>query len=69
MKLKDLKIGDSFITSSGKKYIKHSDNDNLEYDTCLCANDRHRNPLELYVPRFTKIKRNAEAELTGGNRE
>lgn len=45
MKLKDLKIGDSFITTSGKRYTKHSDNDSLEFDKCLCANDRHYNPL------------------------
>ncbi|MBS5798118.1 MAG: hypothetical protein KH100_15840 [Dysgonomonas mossii] len=69
MKLKDLKIGDLFITTSGKRYTKHSDNDSLEFDICLCANDRHHNPLELYNPRFTRIKRNAEVELIGGNSE
>lgn len=59
MKLADLKIGDSFVTSSGKRYTKHSDNDSLEFDKCL-ASGRPYNPLELVHPDFVRIKRTAE---------
>ena len=59
MKLADLKIGDSFVTSSGKRYTKHSDNDSLEFEKCLAAG-RPYNPLELVHPDFVRIKRTAE---------
>lgn len=60
MKLADLKIGDSFIASNGRRYTKHTDNNSLEFDKCLAASSRPYNPLELVHPDFVRIKRTAE---------
>lgn len=59
MKLKDLKIGDSFIASNGRRYTKHSDNSNLEFCKCL-ASSRPHNPLEIAHPDYVRIRRDAE---------
>lgn len=60
MKLADLKIGDSFIASNGRRYTKHTDNSNLEFDKCLVASSRPYNRMEIVHPDFVRIKRTAE---------
>lgn len=59
MKLADLKIGDSFIASNGRRYTKHTDNSNLEFDKCLAAG-RIYNPMEIVRPDLVRIRRDAE---------
>lgn len=59
MKLADLKIGDSFIASNGRRYTKHTDNSNLEFDKCLAAG-RIYNRMEIVHPDLIRIRRDAE---------
>lgn len=60
MKLADLKIGDSFIASNGRRYTKHTDNSNLEFDKCLAARSIRYKPLEIEPLEFARIKRDTE---------
>lgn len=65
MKLKDAKIGTRFITTSGNKYIKKSNKDNLEFDLCLPINrDLSEGGLRLVSSiDYVRISRNAEIKI------